>query len=189
MREIDASGDAVLAPNRYGIGRITMWPSLTPPVGFLVCDGSEIPPENELLRAVVGTHTPDLRSKFLRSWSAAHQPGTALASSTAQPVAGKPGVPSASFTHSNHSIAAAGNHNHGGNYGIKGAGAGSEGLRGGPNDSVGGNTISNAKLRQEGDHFHTLLADGGHVHQIDGYDPTTVPDNVRLVYIIKATPW
>jgi microcystin-dependent protein len=42
-------------------GAIMMWPTATPPTGWLICDGSAIPGGNTALIALIGANTPDMR--------------------------------------------------------------------------------------------------------------------------------
>lgn len=61
--EIDAGPariDAGLAP----IGSIMMWPTATPPAGWLLCNGGTISGTYTALIALIGSTLPDLRGRF-----------------------------------------------------------------------------------------------------------------------------
>ena len=51
------------------VGTVLMYPSVTPPTGFLLCDGSVINAAYTQLIALVGANTPDFRGQFIRGWS------------------------------------------------------------------------------------------------------------------------
>lgn len=47
-------------------GMIAMWPTASPPTGWLLCDGAAIPAQYTALIAIVGANTPNLANKYLR---------------------------------------------------------------------------------------------------------------------------
>jgi microcystin-dependent protein len=53
------------------IGTIISFPSSSPPKGYLLCDGSDIPTKYSTLIKLLGgvQKTPDLRQMFIRGWS------------------------------------------------------------------------------------------------------------------------
>jgi microcystin-dependent protein len=59
---------AVSAQNGVPTGSIMPYVGATAPAGWLLCDGSTIPntDENQILRALIGSNTPNLQAMFLR---------------------------------------------------------------------------------------------------------------------------
>jgi hypothetical protein len=52
------------------VGEIIMYPSMTPPAGYLLCDGSAVNQNTyPKLHAIVGNNLPDLRNQFVRGAS------------------------------------------------------------------------------------------------------------------------
>jgi len=61
--------DAIAAlPPGTPVGTIIMFPSATPPDGYLLCNGASTAGYPQLA-AIVGANTPDLRGQFIRGWS------------------------------------------------------------------------------------------------------------------------
>lgn len=73
----DVMGLASGAP----IGSITMWPILTPPTDWLICNGQVTTGYSELI-AVVGANVPDLRDRFPIGASGTKAEGTTGGSAT-----------------------------------------------------------------------------------------------------------
>jgi microcystin-dependent protein len=140
------------------IGTIIMYASMTPPPGYLFCDGSTFPALTyPKLNALLGTNrTPDLRDQFIRGANtgldafAKHQDTTRM--------------PRNAFTTSND-----GNHTH--NYTTKG------------NQAPYG---SNHRTVWEYDATAQTSVAGAHTHTINGGDSETVPPHVYVAYFIKA---
>ena len=65
-RHIHHDRDVVADTNP--IGTVLMYASITPPVGYLLCDGSTIPQDAlyNTLRSMIGTHVPNLTDQFVR---------------------------------------------------------------------------------------------------------------------------
>jgi len=57
-------------------GMMMIWPTGTPPSGWLVCDGTAIPGGNTALIALVGANTPDMRDRVPVGVSATKAVGT-----------------------------------------------------------------------------------------------------------------
>ena len=74
----DAQGSLMWAPQRdmTPIGTVIMFPSWNSPPGYLLCDGRAIPNDaaHTAVRAMLGTHTPDLRGQFIRGAHSGHNP-------------------------------------------------------------------------------------------------------------------
>jgi microcystin-dependent protein len=45
------------------VGTIVMWPTATPPTGWLICDGTAIPAIHTALIALIGANTPDMKDR------------------------------------------------------------------------------------------------------------------------------
>ena len=144
------------------IGCMMMWPSNTPPAGWLRCDGSTFNGTNyPKLATVLGSTTlPDMRGVFPRG----APNGVQL-----NKINWTTGMPRNRFQ-----IAQAGNHHHdywdpknGGGRGLKGA------------DHYGGENYMYSNQKPTWDA-------GNHTHNITGGDVETAPDHVLVHYIIKA---
>lgn len=164
-------------------GTVIMYPSLTPPAGYLLADGSAFnATQNPGLHALFpDDHLPDLRNQFIRGASAA---GDTSGKTAHRWTTGRPHT---AFTTDNpgnhtHGIHNDGNHSH-----IPTVSAYSGG--GNPYQTW---DASNKGGRSEntssaGSHSHAMDGAGGHTHTINGGgDPESAPDHVRLAFMIKA---
>lgn len=77
---VDAVGASATVPS----GIIMLWPTITPPAGWLECNGQSTT-GYAALAAVVGANVPDLRGEFVRGWDNGKgtDPGRAIKSSQA----------------------------------------------------------------------------------------------------------
>jgi hypothetical protein len=70
---IDLSGGNELIGVGMPIGAIIAYAKITPPPGWLLCDGARIPPEYKELQNLCGFNVPDLRDQFIRGATTADQ--------------------------------------------------------------------------------------------------------------------
>lgn len=149
------------------VGTVIQHVSLTPPSGYLLCDGSPVPagPQYAALRAMVGANLPDLRRQFVRGATSQNDIDgfTKHEDTTRRP------------RHSNLTGTAAQNgaHHHNMEFQLKGAGAGVEYY----SRYNTGNPFGQATDTQ-GSHTHSVTITGGG-------DSETAPMHVYLAYHIK----
>lgn len=194
------------------VGAITTWPTVTPPPGWLICDGNPFDPlvYPELARVLGKNTTPDLTDEFLRGARNAQDVGVKAAWSTAFKNAMK--------------TTQGGGHNHGGNtqqsaaqtatttmigshhqhwYTDPRIGSTTEGVSAGggsgrahPKADGGKTWTNNADTGDNGAHTHTVVlpahAHGlndqpDHEHALRGGDAETAPKHTRYYFIICAS--
>ena len=163
------------------MGTIITHASLTPPAGYLLCDGSTIPntPGFDPLRNLLGANNlPDLRDQFIRGATTQQQIDgwSKHLDTTRRPRQN-------SFTGATNTT---GNHQHSVNTRHSQAAADWDymgGYQSGSNyklnvDPTGWN---NGNVKAAGNHSHTVTINGGG-------DAETAPVHIRLAYHIKALP-
>lgn len=155
-------------PGSSPVGTIIMFPSVTPPRGYLLCDGAAITAAQwPLLHTLVGGHLPDLRDQFVRG--AANQ-GQINGFTKHQDTTRRPRGTAFGGTTQNR-----GSHTHRIKTVTDESSAGwVDGGGGGWSTTVAGNDA--------------ILPDGAHTHPFSvtsGGDAETAPKHVRLAYMIK----
>jgi hypothetical protein len=81
------------------VGTIIAYPSYTPPPGWFLCGGGVIPAKYVALIALVGTTTPDLRTRFIRGAQSEAEIGVKHQDSTKMPTTGMTATTDSSGTH------------------------------------------------------------------------------------------
>ena len=160
----------------YGVGEITMFPSIAIPDGYLVCDGRQFNAVAfpELYAYLKSDNVPDLRGRFIRGWSVdstvdANGPRAALSlqDDTTRMPRNNP------FTGVTNQ---AGQHGHGFGHGTAYI----------TQSTTGHNLDPGSTGAHEG--VHTFYHDGQHAHNVSitGGDSETRPKNVALVFAIRS---
>jgi hypothetical protein len=157
------------------VGEIIMFPSLTPPANFLLCDGSTFnatafPQLNTVLG---GNRLPDLRGKFIRGASATRAPLSSEAQATARPTNNFTGDAASAGSHTHVLWQRRMAHYSGHGYSSVSQTA-SEGINAG-----GAVTVDGRHMNADGAHTHSVTINGGG-------DAETRPANIALAYHIRA---
>lgn len=194
------SGIAQTGNSGVPIGTVVAFAGQVVPDGWLLCDGSIIPTNFSELRAEIGLRTPDLRDRFIKGGAITDDMFTKNPYKTGVPTIPFTGTASGQTANSpSHSHSGTtnttGNHNHSrGTYYWKGAGSGAEFFRGKYNGNSS-TTNDNNILNYDGNHSHSLNINSGgiHTHNLTinatiggGGDSVTEPENIVLMYIIRA---
>jgi hypothetical protein len=159
------------------IGEIIMFPSMTSPANFLLCDGRAYdrvlyPALHIALGSPANAVLPDLRGQFIRGAAAGRNPLTTQAQSTARPVNAFTGTTSTDGWHS-HSFQRGTGSNFSGDIKYPDG-------KFSPINAEGGGSAVNGGINANGNHTHTLSINGGG-------DSETRPANVALAFHIRAT--
>lgn len=166
--------DATISGDGNPIGTIIMFPSYTPPDGYLLCDGATLDatayPE---LAAIVGARLPDLRNAFPRG---ATGQSTITGFTRHQDTTRRPRT---NFTGTTNN---AGSHNH--LAAPASINAGSDGnaisyIHLWANQSSPYSSFGPKYTDSQGNHSHNVTINGGG-------DSETAPLHVRLAFMIKA---
>lgn len=189
------------------VGSIIASASNSVPDSYLVCDGSQysISQYQDLFVSIGGTYNnssntdtslyfnvPDLRGIFLRGLDSKHKLGQYEKYATALPVSNS-FVTDSQGSHS-HSMDSQGNHVHdiawtyinndSQTYAFTGPNISRHYMSTGNTDSITPLSIGTSNT---GAHVHTIMSNGGHAHSIvNGGDSETRPNNISLIYLIKA---
>ena len=151
-------------------GTIIQHVSITPPPGYLLCDGSPIPAgaQYNALRAMVGANTPNLSSQFIRAAASQQQIDgfTQHSDTTRRPR-------NTNFTGTTDTR---GRHTHPGTYSSKSSGGGQESIT--PNDWAHNWQGYVDWIQPDGNHNHNVTINGGG-------DAETAPRHVYLAMHIK----
>ena len=185
VAERGALGDDSSVP----VGTITMYASLTPPKGYLLCNGSAIPGQYKKLLALCGNMVPDLRGQFVRG--AAREDQITGFPQTAATTA----LPNSNFTTSTngshiHGVNSNGDHTHdmwrAMSRDDRDGDSGSNSEHGGTFTGGSGQFYKHRHTNNAGSHNHSINSGGDHSHSVTGGgDPETAPDHIRLAYMIK----
>jgi len=182
---VDSSGGLDGSP----IGTIMMYPSLTPPKGYMLCNGSAIPANYKKLLTLCGSRVPDLRDQFVRGAAREDQitDFNVHAATTA--------LPNSNFTTATtgshiHGVNSNGDHTHDMWRALSRDDAdgdtGSNTEYGGTFTGGGGVFHKHRHTNNAGSHNHSLNSGGDHAHSVTGGgDPETAPSHVRLAFVIK----
>jgi microcystin-dependent protein len=197
---------AVSAHRTETIGRITMFPALPLPDGWMECDGSTVsaaayPELVEYLAgaAAMSATLPDLRGVFLRGNDSGRgvdpgrTPGTYQESANRSHTHTGVAHPDGAHTHPGSSTSLDGRHRHSNYYAFVGNGAGS-GTMASPNRTSGkwaswpktGTTMST-----EPDHTHPVSTslEGSHTHAVQMGPmggPEARPRNISVIFAIRV---
>lgn len=171
-------------------GALVAWHSITPPTGYLYCNGTEVSRTVYAdLYAVIGDafgegdgsttfHVPDLRGRFLRGVDDGEGTDPDAADRTAMNTGGNTGdaigsvqdgatdEPTTAFT-----IDTVGNHTHGVPIEFE--------------NGTGGTGFSIPNLSQTSVESYTSTAAGAHTHTFSGADNETRPVNANVVWMVK----
>lgn len=164
-------------------GTVIMHASITPPAGYLLCDGSPIPagPQYDALRNMIGPNTPDLRTMFPRMASTqAEIDGFTRHNDTTR-------RPRTNFTvNASGNTSSNGQHGHRGDYWYKASGANGEALvgwtgkAGGPSGNNATHNVTNI-VAPDGNHNHSVTVNGT---VNGGGDAETAPRHSYLAFHI-----
>jgi hypothetical protein len=160
------------------VGEIIMYPSMTPPAGYLLCDGSSVDQNTyPQLHALVGNNLPDLRNQFVRGASSSSdcQGKTKHDDTTRRP------------RHSSFTGAAnpGGQHNHALGVGFNGGWVDAGAHTPGALASQEKNWVTGSP---EAWRSNIVSVENAHTHSVTitgGGDSETSPVHVRLAYIIR----
>jgi len=173
---------STVAHNAVPVGTVIMFPSLTPPAGYLLADGSAFnATQNPGLHVLFPSdHLPDLRNQFIRGASEA---GDAKGQTQHNWTTGRPHTPLTTTDPGGHShgLSSDGSHTH-----VPNASAYAGG---GPYQTwdASNKTGRSENTSSAGGHSHTVGSAGAHWHSTNGGgDAETAPDHVRLAFHIKA---
>lgn len=188
---IDAksAGGIIVEEEQVPVGSVTMWTTNTPPKGWLAMNGQSTAGYPELAK-IVGSNVPDLSGKFVRAFGGNSDSLGVVQSQSVQALTFK-GDPVAGHSHTKGSMNITGYFRFTGNTnrGASGAFANASWYSGhsvhGSNGSYNGTqTNFNAKNSWTG----STSTSGAHTPTgvIEGTGIETRPENVALLYIIKA---
>ena len=154
-------------PSGVPVGTILMWPSTSPPSGYLVCDGSPFTQAShpELYQVLGGTHVPDMRDRFVRGYNPTGNKGSIL--TTHEWLTARPRSTFRSDTEAAH--------RHTGWYRDPSTSTNDAVFRGtGGGGYFGWETVN---TEPAGAHDHYITSGG---------DAETRPDNIIMLFVIKA---
>lgn len=184
-----SAGGIIVEEEQLPVGSVTMWTTTTPPKGWLAMNGQSTAGYPELAK-VVGANVPNLSGKFVRAYGGNSAAIGSVQSQSVQELTFK-GNPVAGHSHTRGTMNITGNFKFTGNTNRGASGAfanvgwhSGHSLHGSNGNYSGTQTNFNAANSWSG----STSVSGAHTPSgtIEGTGIETRPENIALLYIIKA---